>query len=149
MVRVENRVGRFGEVVIASPVSEEDVQNFVKYARAIVGQATRPLVFCTDLRRARFFPQSVADTLVWVMRMDNPKIERNGLLLASQSMFGRQVERMLVEAKGVNRRAFYQRDAVVAWLEPLLDQNERERLAAFLAEGDDPPSSPPFPVSVL
>src|SRR5687768_3815346 len=108
MVRVENRVGRFGEVVIASPVSEEDVQNFVKYARAIVGQATRPLVFCTDLRRARFFPQSVADTLVWVMRMDNPKIERNGLLLASQSMFGRQVERMLVEAKGVNRRAFYE-----------------------------------------
>jgi hypothetical protein len=147
MVRVENRVGRFGEVIIASPVSDEDLQAFVKHARAIVGQAQRPLVFCTDLRRARVFPQNVADTLVWVMRMDNPNVERNGLLLSDRSMFARQVERMLVEAKGPNRRAFYQRDEVVTWLEPLLDRAERERLAAFLAEGDGPPSVPPFSVT--
>lgn len=147
MVRVENRVGRFGEVIIASPVSEEDVQAFVKHARAIVGQAKRPLVFCTDLRRARVFPQSVADTLVWVMRMDNPNVERNGLLLADRSMFARQVERMLLEAKGVNRRAFYDRELLVAWLEPVLDQVERERLASFLAEGEGPASVPPFSVT--
>ncbi|HEU4408197.1 MAG TPA: hypothetical protein VFS43_23240 [Polyangiaceae bacterium] len=131
-------------MLIASPVSDEDVQSFAKHARAVVGQAKRPLVFCTDLRRARVFPQSVADALVWVMRMDNPNSERNGLLLADRSLFARQVERMRLEAKGANRRAFYQRDELAAWLEPLLEQPERERLALFLAEGDGPPSlSPP------
>jgi hypothetical protein len=135
MMIVDRRVGRFGEARFVDPCTVDETHAFVASVRRILASAPGPMIFCSDARKVNVFPPEVSQLLTDMMRADNPRIERNALLVGQSSVFGLQIERMFREAQHPGRRAFRARPALEAWLEEALTGPERVRLAAFLAEG--------------
>jgi len=140
------RVGKLAEVRFEPPLDLDELTHFMAEIRNLVQAAPEPLVFCCDWRTVDAFPQTMADTIVWIMRRDNPRIAGNGVLVRRPSLFT-QVEQMLRDAQNPRRRVFRDADELRAWLDPQLTPEERARRDAFLAErGTRPPSEPPHPI---
>ncbi len=136
MMSVERRVGRLGEVRYRAPLGTEELSHFMGAIRDIVRVSERPLVFCTDWRSLAGFTTEIADTIVWIMRRDNPNIECNGIILSpGRAGFRRQVERITKQAANVQRRLFEDVALARDWLTPRLTELEIARLDAFIAEG--------------
>ena len=90
----------------------------------------------SDLRAARTFSPETTDRFVALMRSDNAKIERTATIVSHESpTLGLQVARMAREAGHPGRRAFFDVAELVAWLEPVLSEDERLALDVFLAAG--------------
>jgi hypothetical protein len=135
MMTVERRVGRLCEARFVSPVTVAETHMLAERVRQIVGSASSALIFCCDARQLLLFPPEVSDLLTTLMRADNPRVERNGLVASATSVFMLQIERMFREAGNPGRRAFRERAALEAWLAQVLTVAERERMRAFLDEG--------------
>jgi hypothetical protein len=141
MYTVEVREGRLLEIRMESPLEFADVQEFRQRVMALVGAALRPVIACTDLRRARIFSPDSAEAITSMMRHDNPRVERNAILVGDSALFSMQVERMVREAGSHSRRTFREPLELKLWLRDALSESERWRLNMFVTEsprGDRP-----------
>lgn len=134
MMLVERHVGYLAEVRYRPPLHADELPGFMGGVRGLVADAKMPLVFCTDWREISSFPPDIADTIVWIMRRDNPKIRANGVLVSAEAGdFYQQVHDILRQANNPDRRVFDNPAAVSDWLDPLLSPAERRRRDDFLA----------------
>lgn len=135
MYTIENRVGRFVELRVESPVTEEELLQFhetlAKVCKPIKGQ----IALCTDLCGATVFTQPVASRWIEIIKQESPTVERNAILVGEGAVFSMQTERIIRQAGYKNRKAFLSPTALTAWLGEILTERERRRLDAFLHEG--------------
>jgi hypothetical protein len=135
MMTVSQHVGRLCEVRFQSPVTIEKVTNFTFAIRPLVAAAARPLVFCCDWRGVANLADDIADTLVWILRRDDPKIECNAILVSETNLaVQQQAQKIVTEARHARRTVFTEFAALRAHVDPLLEAPERRRLDAFLSE---------------
>ena len=135
MYTIENRVGRFIELRVESPVTEEELAKFhetlAKVCKPIKGQ----IALCTDLVGATVFLQPVAARWIEIIKQENPIVERNAILVGAGAVFSMQVERIIRQAGFKTRKAFLVPTELTAWLGEILTVRERARLDQFLQEG--------------
>lgn len=145
MMTVRQTQGKLCEVVYADPMTADELTTFTMEMRRIVGQTKTPLVFLTDWRQvSATFSRSMADTLVWVMRRDNPMVAFNGFLVSPGNVaFHRQVDNILKQAQNPMRKLFTSESQLLAAMDPLLNAPERARLREVLKgpTGTPTPSS--------
>ncbi|RYE89159.1 MAG: hypothetical protein EOO75_12295 [Myxococcales bacterium] len=133
MILVERNVGRLIEGVVATPIDVAEAEAGVQRIRLTVLSAPARAICCIDATGLKLLPSSVSETFVALFTRDNPRIECSAFLLSRRaSGVGLQLDRMLREAGHPARRSFDDRDAMSAWLEPMLTIEERDRLRAFL-----------------
>jgi hypothetical protein len=144
MFSAEIQVGRLMEIRLRSPVEPEEVVHFKRRVFALVQQSPRRVVGCTDLRLAHVFDQSVAEEIMGMMKTDNPRVERNAILVGKSAVFGMQIERMLKEVGSNTRRAFRDPELLRKWLDDVLDEEERRQVMDFLVALPTPDDSPAF-----
>ena len=135
MYTIENRVGRFVELRVESPVTEEELSRFhdtlAKVCKPIKGQ----IATCTDFVGAKVFLQPVAARWIEIIKQDSPFVERNAVLVGEGAVFSMQIERIIRQAGFKNRKAFLAPATLMAWLGEILTVRERTRLEHFLQEG--------------
>lgn len=135
MYTIENRVGRFVELRVESPVTEEELAQFhetlAKVCKPIKGQ----IATCTDFTGATVFLQPVAARWIEIIKQDSPFVERNAVLVGEGAVFSMQIERIIRQAGFKNRKAFLSQAPLIAWLGEILTARERARLAQFLQDG--------------
>lgn len=134
---VAHRVGRLAEVRYVAPLKYEELADFMGAVRKLVEGAKNPLVFCCDWRGIDVFEQTFCDTIVWIMRRDNPRIAANAMLVDSARLYA-QAELIVKDASSPKRRVFRNESDLVAWLDPQLTPEERLRRERFLSEGRGP-----------
>ncbi len=134
MMSVAKRVGRLAEVRYTAPLKLEELADFMAAVRRLVEDAKRPLVFCCDWRGVDGFEEAFADTIVWIMRRDNPRIEANAMLVDRPRLYA-QAEVIVKDAQSSKRRVFRKESELSAWLDPMLTPEERQRRVQFLGEG--------------
>jgi hypothetical protein len=132
MIQVRNDVGRLVEALFVPPFTEEETTLFVGDVRRMIARAPRPVVVFSDMREVAILAPEIAEKIIALMRTDNPKLERHGVLLGGGALLGLQIERMMREAGNPGRRAFRDLDALKKWLSERLDPAEIGRLAALL-----------------
>src|SRR4051794_7262569 len=128
---VANRVGRLIEVRVVPPLTIEEATRFVQQIVELIGTQPGKIVACTDLRSAaRTTDPATIDMLAGIIRSENPRLERNALILSSSSAtFVLQMERMIKSAGAVMRRIFKGRADAESWLGEVLNSAERRRLS--------------------
>jgi hypothetical protein len=145
MITVECHVGVLIELRFEGTPSLDDVERFKAETATLVSEwsalCARRVVLCTDLRATQLFAPDVASRIIDLMRSDNPRIERNGVLGNESAIFTLQVQRLLIEARSPGRRRIFTDTAgLEAWLAESLTPDESVRLRQFLA---GPRTSPP------
>jgi hypothetical protein len=146
MITVECHVGVLIELRFDGTPSVDDVERFKAETAALVAERwaryERRVVLCTDLRATKLFAPDVASRIIDLMRSDNPRVERNGVLGNESGIFTLQVQRLLIEARSPGRRrVFTEPGELEAWLDESLQPEESNRLRQFLDAA--PPSSSP------
>jgi hypothetical protein len=131
-----NHVGRLIEVRVVPPVSMEEATSFLQDIVRLTAAQPGKIVACTDLRTgSRTIDPASIDFIAGIMRSENPRLERNALIVSAASpTFMLQMERMVKSAGAVQRRIFRTRDEAEPWLAEVLGAAERGRLRAFLDE---------------
>jgi hypothetical protein len=146
MITVECHVGVLIELRFEGTPSIDDTDRFKAETVALVteraARCERRVVVCTDLRATQLFAPDVARSIIDLMRADNPRVERNGVLGNESALFTFQVQRLLIEAGNPGRRRiFTMRDAIERWLDESLQPEESTRLRRFLDAGPRDASS--------
>jgi hypothetical protein len=138
MMSVRQEVGRLAEVVYRLPLCVDQLSEFVAEVRSLVERAAgSPLVFVCDWRAIDRLEPTFADTIVWTMRRDNPRVRANGVLVApSNAALYRQVAQVLHEAKKAERQVFRTRAELAEFLDPHLTEEERRRRDRFLDDNE-------------
>jgi hypothetical protein len=133
MVVVGNPAGRLVTFRVVPPVDDANSMNAASQLRATILAIEGPVIVCADLTDARTFSGNTTQQFVALMKSDNAKVERSGLLLSDASAtFLMQVERMVREAANPARRTFRDSRSLREWLTPVLSSQEDAALAAFL-----------------
>jgi len=137
MITVECHVGSLVELRFAGTATLEDVVRFKAETAALVTRLwereARRVVLCTDLRATQLFSPEVASEIIGLMRGDNPRVERNGVLGNASAILSLQVQRLLIEAANPGRRRIFSEiSPLTDWLGEVLKEPENERLHAFL-----------------
>lgn len=139
MMSLASLTTRLVGVRYAAPMTLDELFAFASDTRDLVDRAPTNVVFCCDWRAIDGLSATFADTILRTMRRDNPKVEKNGIVVDDASLgFFVQVERILSEAVNPGRRVFRHRWEVEAFLHPSLTRDEQQRLDAFLDEGTSP-----------
>jgi len=133
---VGNHVGRLFEMRIQPPVTMEETTRFLQDIVRLTTAQPAKIVACTDLRGAvRTTDPDTIDFIAGILRSENPRLERNALLVSSGSpTFMLQMERMVKTAGHDRRRIFKTRHDAESWLAEVLTGAERARLRTFLDE---------------
>ena len=135
MYTIENRVGRFVELRVESPVTDDELAQFhevfANVCKAIRGQ----VAVCTDFAGATVFTQSVTQRWTEIIKQDAPIVERNAVLVGEGAVFSMQIARIIRQTGFKNRRAFLSPTDLIAWLGEILTARERTRLENYLHEG--------------
>ena len=134
MHSAEHHVGRLVEVRLATPVTDEDIQDFVRELSRIIPNIPGKYVGVTDLTEAHIFPPTVTQTMIQVMSASSTRVHRSAMLIGDSATFALQVERVLRSSNSEDhRRAFRSAGELEAWLGEVLNVDERVRLRRFLA----------------
>jgi hypothetical protein len=138
MITVECHAGVLIELRFDGTPTLEDVERFKTETAALVTQlwtrTGRRVVLCTDLRATRLFAPDIASRIIDLMRGDNPRVDRNGVLGNESALLTLQVQRLLIEAGNPGRRRIFTAlGPLAAWLGEALKADERARLGTFLA----------------
>ena len=134
---VTNRVGRLIEVRVVPPVTMDEATAFMMDIVRLISAHGGKIVACTDLRAAtRTIDPDSIDFIASLIKSENPRLERNGLVVSSLApTFTLQMERMVkVSGAGSQRRVFKTRVEAEAWLGEVLAEPEKARLRQFLDE---------------
>lgn len=133
MHKVEHKTGRLVEVKLASPLTPEEVQQFVGELTAIIAKIPGgKYIGVVDLLDAHVFPVAVADGLIKLLSTASPHVERTAMLIGESATFALQVERVIRSANSDNRRAFRRGEELEAWLGQVMTGDERVRLRQFM-----------------
>ena len=134
---VATHVGRLIEVRVVPPLTMEDAVRFMQEVVRLTSLQTGKIVACTDLRTGtRTIDPDSIDLMAGIMRSENPRLERNALIVsAASATFVLQMERMVKTAGTAQRRIFRTRKEAESWLGEVLSGAERGRLRTFLDEG--------------
>ncbi|WP_394824876.1 hypothetical protein [Pendulispora albinea] len=136
MYFVKNRVGRLVESWVATPVSLEDTNRLFIESRTCISSVAasgQKAIGVADMTQVTLFAPDVSDRLLQIMRSHSPHLERAGYWVGDAlRMFSLQLQRMIREGGGSDRRIFTQRAPMEAWLSEVLLPNERARLTEFL-----------------
>ncbi|HEX2123675.1 MAG TPA: hypothetical protein VHL59_18745 [Thermoanaerobaculia bacterium] len=132
MHKAENHVGRLVEVKLASPITADEVQEFVRELMGVMARIPGKYVGVVDLLDAHVFPPAVTETLIQLLSGAAARVERTAFLINESAIFALQVERIIRSSNNDNRRAFRQPDDLVAWLAEALTAEERVRLKTFM-----------------
>jgi hypothetical protein len=132
-----NQVGRLIEVRVVPPLTLEEATRFMQEVVRLTSLHTGKIVACTDLRTGtRTVDPNTIDFLAGIMRAENPRLERNALVVTpAAATFMLQMERMVKTAGTPVRRIFRTRGEAEAWLGEVLTGAERARVRVFLDEG--------------
>src|SRR3954454_23351431 len=105
---VANHVGRLIEGRVDPPLTMEEATRFMQEIIRLISTQPGKIVACTDLRTAtRTTDPDTIDFLAGIIRSENPRLERNALILSaasSSATFTLQMERMIKSAGAVMRR---------------------------------------------
>lgn len=133
MHKVEHKTGRLVEVKLASPLTPQEVQQFVQELTAIIGRIPGgKYIGVVDLLDAHVFPVAVADGLIQLLSAASPRVERTAMLIGESATFALQVERVIRSANSDHRRAFRRADELETWLGEVMTTEERVRLRQFM-----------------
>jgi hypothetical protein len=132
MHKVQNVVGRLVEVRLASPMTLDEIKQFVGEYQAILKRLARKYVGVVDLLQADVFPVPVAETMIQVMSGAAPQLERTALLIRESALFALQVERVIRNSNHPDRRVFRDPEELKKYLGEVLDPLEQNRLAQFI-----------------
>lgn len=136
MFTVEHHVGRLIETRTSRLSSLGEVADFGARFRDIV--ATLPaeqVVICGDYRNMHIFSPDVAERFVAMLTAANPRVERSAILCSPDHATALlQIERTVKQAASSSRRTFRDAAELTAWLGDVLTNDERARVAAFLAQ---------------
>ncbi|MEA2563835.1 MAG: hypothetical protein QOH06_5339 [Acidobacteriota bacterium] len=132
MHKAQNVVGRLVEVRFASPLTLDEVRQFVGEHHAIIKRLARKYIGVVDLLQADVFPVPVAEALIQLLSTVSPQLERTALLIRDSAVFALQVERVIRNSNHPDRRVFRDPEALQAWLGEVLDVQEQARLAQFV-----------------
>ena len=142
MYTVENRAGRLIEVKIGSPLTMEDVQQFVQKYQAVMRQIPGgKYIGVVNLLEAYVFPPAVIQALSQLLSGAGSHVVRSAFLIGESAVFGLQVERVIHDAKHPDRRAFRNGRELVTWLAEILTPGEKR----FISEAHPAPVA--WPVS--
>jgi hypothetical protein len=132
MHTVQNVTGRLVEVRVASPLTLEEVHQFVRAHQATISRIPDRYVGVVDLLNARTFPADVAQSMIQLLSAMADRVERTAFLIGESAVFALQIERVLRNAENPNRRAFRDPAELGRWLGEILTPHEQTRLAQFL-----------------
>jgi len=135
-----NHVGRLFEMRILPPVTMEETTRFLQDIVRLTTAQPAKIVACTDLRGAvRTTDPDTIDFIAGILRSENPRLERNALIVSAASpTFTLQMERMVKISGTAQRRIFKTRSEAENWLGEVLTGAERARLRTFLDEQKSP-----------
>ena len=143
------RVGRLVELRVGPFTAREHMQQLQMGVAELVG-SMKDAIGCFDLRLARVLPADIAEAGLGVMRSDN-RLFHTIALLANSPMLSLQIARLMREANNPRRKLFEMTGELELWLQPHLNQAERQRLHEFLTQDptvtEEPPHTPPTPSS--
>jgi hypothetical protein len=142
MYYVEKHVGRLIEVKLASPLTTEDVQQFIQKHLALMQTIPGKYVGVVNLLDAHVFPPAVAQMLSQMLSGASSHVERTALLIGESAIFSLQVERVIRDAQNPNRRTFRNPRELITWLSEVLNPAEQRQLERFLAEAHHRPVAP-------
>ena len=125
-------VGRLLEIRIASPFELSEFRALEENVTRLLSSSPVPWIACGDMRHAAVFTQDVVQGLIDLLRSDNPRLERSGLLVSTSAVFSMQIERIIRAAGNPARRAFRDAKEGVAWLSEALNAEERAALHKFV-----------------
>jgi len=134
MYHVENHAGRLIEVKLASPLSLEEVHQFVQKHLETMHRIPGKYVGVVNLLEAYVFPPAVAEGLVKLLSSAASHVERTALLIGESAVFGLQVGRVIRDSNNPNRRAFHDPHELIAWLSEVLTPAEAKQLQRFVHE---------------
>lgn len=134
MHKAQNAVGRLVEVRFASPLTLEEVRQFIGEHHAIIKKLARKYVGVVDLLQADVLPVPVAETLIQLLSGVAPQVERTAFLIRDSALFALQVERVIRNSNHPDRRVFREPEALQEWLGEVLDVQEQARLAQFVED---------------
>lgn len=132
MHTVQNVTGKLVEVRVATPLTLEEVKQFVREHETVINRIPERYVGVVDLLHADVLPADVAQSLIQLLSVMADRVERTAFLIGESAVFSLQIERVLRNAANSNRKAF--RDPVLLgqWLGESLTPTERTRLSQFL-----------------
>jgi hypothetical protein len=133
VITIQNVKGRLVELRMEGEITQQEFAESAAEFGAVIERIPGPVVLFTDNRALKVLPQDVAVRLLEVMRNDNPKIERNGVLASRSAVLALQMERLFRNAGGATRRLFRDAPDLEQWLGEVLTLTERERLHRILA----------------
>ncbi|HVE83823.1 MAG TPA: hypothetical protein VND93_13285 [Myxococcales bacterium] len=134
MFSIDVKVGRLLEIRLVAPVTLQDMGVVHQQLTAVFKRFQAKLVIAADLTRATVFAPEVANKLLELFRLDNPLIDRSGILVSNSAIFSLQIERLITQAGNPARRCFHDPYELKAFLGSLLVRDEHARLAQFLSE---------------
>lgn len=130
---VEHTVGR---LVVTRLYTMREVHEVGHIQQAMVKtlqQVPGPAVLCADWSHIEILSPPVADAMVAMLALTNPKILRSGILLAPQAAtFNLQAERVIRSANNPARRSFRDAGKLLAWFGEFLAPNELKAATDFL-----------------
>jgi len=130
-------VGRLVELRFEGGLERADMSTFRLQAATNMLSVPGRVVFLSDLRKLDLLDQVVFDNLVEMLRTDNPKVERNAMIVGTASSVAMQLERLVVQAGHPGRRVFRSAGAAVRWIEEVLSAEEITRARVFLGVSAD------------
>jgi hypothetical protein len=130
--------GRLMEIDVAAGYRKvadiDDMIAAINATMATVPAETR-VIIAADWRPCTVFTPDVAARAVQMLQHVNTRIERSAILARAEgatSVF--QVFRLVKESATDRRRVFTRATEMREWLDEVLSEAERQRLAAFLAQ---------------
>src|SRR3954466_5968425 len=107
MFSADVKVRRLLAIRLVAAVTLEDVERTrTRLEEIFQKHFPNKVVGVGDFSHATVFPQEVAIKVLRCIKMDNPRLERSGILVSQSAIFSLQIERLLAHAENINRRAF-------------------------------------------
>ena len=129
-------VGRLLEIDVAAGYrTVADVDAMIAATQASLEAVPEPrrVVTAANWSACKLFTPEVSERAVRMLLRTNPRTERSAIFHESaQPTSVLQVFRLIKEADAPFRRVFTERGAMCAWLDEVLDAEERARLRVFL-----------------
>jgi hypothetical protein len=132
MISVESHVGRLIEIRMSGTITERELQDQLPKFRKVCALAGNRAVLCVDQRMMNILPQNVADSLLRIMRDDNPIVVRSAVVVGKAPVQAMQQDRLRRQAAGPERRLFVDPKECIDWLSEVLGEEEQKRLHRFL-----------------
>lgn len=132
MHTVQNVTGRLVEVRVATPLTLEEIQQFIREHQTAISRIPERYVGVVDLLHADIFPADVTQRLIQLLSVMADRVERSAFLIGESAVLSLQIERVIRNAANPNRRAFRDPDQLSRWLGEILTPAEISRLDQFL-----------------